>query len=96
MAEIHGCQTERIAGLADIEFALIQFYLHFQHIVSGLQTMLMGALNILHQFYKHGVVLLGPFLHLFGFDDLRIGLVCFHDNLRGCQRFVHPRHFFAQ
>ena len=58
--------------------------------------MLVGAFYIFLQFNEHCVVLVRHFLHLFGLDDLCIGLVGFHNDLRCRQRFAQLCHFFAQ
>ena len=48
VAEVHGGQAQRIVGLADVEFAFVQLYLHFQHVVLGLESVFMGAFHVLH------------------------------------------------
>ena len=50
VAEVHGGQAQRIVGLADVEFAFVQLYLYFQHVVLGLEAVFMGAFHVLHQF----------------------------------------------
>ena len=46
VAEVHGGQAQRIVGLADVEFAFVQLYLHFQHVVLGFESVFMGAFHV--------------------------------------------------
>ena len=56
--------------------------LYFQHVVLGLEAVFMGAFHVLHQFREHGIVFVGHFLHLFGFDDLCVCLLCLYNDFR--------------
>ena len=47
-------------------------------------------------FYMGEMVEFGHFLHLFGFDDLCVCLLCLYNDFRGCKRLAQLCHFLTQ
>lgn len=95
MAEIHRRQPQRILRPPQVQFALVEFHPHLQHVVLRFEAMLACTLDRTQQLREQRMVTFGHLPHLTRTDHRSVGPRRRDDHLRSGQPPVLLRHFTA-
>ena len=95
VAEIHRRQPQRILRPPQVQFALVEFHPHLQHVVLRFEAMLACTLDRTQQLREQRMVTFGHLPHLTRTDHRSVGPRRRDDHLRSGQPPVLLRHFTA-